>query len=109
MHADRLTRGSIHAMQMLVGTLAGFALCSAVVVSLTCNAYSERAPKRILAHHVFQQQSNNGSVVEAQQLVVGGSDVVRIDQVLDLRGLDRLPTSHRSWQVGATVSHWLRG
>jgi hypothetical protein len=90
-------------MQMLVGALAAVAICTTVVVSLTHHAYSEAAPKRILAHHVFQQQSGNSSTIESQQLVLGGSDVVRIDQALDLRGLQHLPTSHRSWQVTTNV------
>lgn len=87
----------IHPTQVLVGTLLLFAAGVAAVASLTQQPYSVKAPKRILAHHVFQQQPGGG--IASDQLVIGGSDVVRVEDALDLRGLQRLPTSHRSWQV----------
>jgi len=85
---------------VLVGLLLLFAVGVAAAASLTAEPYSVRAPKRILLHHVFSQQPNNGSLA-SDHIVIGGSDVVGVEDALDLGGLQRLRKSHRDWQVGA--------
>lgn len=80
-----------------------FAVCAATATSMTQQAYSVRAPKRILLQHVFMQQPSNGSGdgggIVSDHLVIGGSDVVQVEDALDLAGLQRLPKSYRDWQV----------
>ena len=43
-------------------------------------------------------QGKGGEVVE-DKLTIGGSDVVSVDSVLDLRHLQRVPSNRRDWHV----------
>ncbi len=84
---------AITVLLLLTSTVA------AVAASLRLHPYSVEAPKRVLLQHVFQQDASGALAPEGGRLVIGGSDVNRVEHLLDLGGLTRLPQSYRDWQV----------
>lgn len=87
-------------MQAISILLVATSVVAAVAASTRLQPYSVEAPKRVLLQHVFQQDAAGAVVPGGGRLVVGGSDVNRVETLLDLSGLTRLPKSYRDWQVG---------
>jgi hypothetical protein len=86
-------------LQLVVGSLMMISITAIILGSFLGQPYTVAAPKRILLQHTFIQDTANASEVASQRMVVGGSDVNLIEDMLDLSNMTRQTKSRRDWQV----------
>lgn len=86
-------------LRLVVGSLMMISITAIILGSFLGQPYTVAAPKRILLQHTFIQDTANASEVASQRMVVGGSDVNLIEDMLDLSNMTRQTKSRRDWQT----------